>query len=89
MPFVGSRLEAPLGQLLKSQKAKLHGKDGTEAAESGSILASLFEKLVLIMVVYFVVSIVNSLAQNYHQRLQKQKQSSKNPRKSQATVKQA
>lgn len=89
LPFVGSRLEAPLGQLLKSQKAKLHGKDGTEAAESGSILASLFEKLVLIMVVYFVVSIVNSLAQNYHQRLQKQKQSSKNPRKSQATVKQA
>jgi len=82
-------LEAPLGQLLKSQKAKLHGKEGTESAEGGSILASLFEKLVLIMVVYFLVSIVNSLAQNYHQRLQKRKQSSKNYRKNQVTVKQA
>lgn len=89
MPFIGSRLEAPLGQLLKSQKAKLHGKEGTESAEGGSILASLFEKLVLIMVVYFLVSIVNSLAQNYHQRLQKRKQSSKNYRKNQVTVKQA
>lgn len=89
LPLIGSRLEAPLGQLLKSQKAKLHGKDGTESAEGGSILASLFEKLVLVMVVYFLVSIVNSLAQNYHQRLQKQKQTSKNLRKSQATVKQA
>jgi len=95
LPVVGSRLEAPLGHLLKSQKAKLHNKGGQEAGEGGSILASLFEKLVLLMVVYFLVSIVNSLAQNYHQRLQKRKQktasdSNKNHhRKSQTTVKQA
>lgn len=71
---MGSRLQEPLEQLLKSQKAKLHSKEGKGPAEGGSLLASLFEKLVLVMVVYFVLSIVNSLAQSYHQRVQLQNQ---------------
>lgn len=94
LPFVGSRLEGPIEQLLKTQKAKLHNKGGQELAEGGSFLASLFEKLVLLMVAYFLVSIVNSLAQSYHQRLHNKKQkqtafSNKSYRKSQTTVKQA
>jgi len=60
--------------LFKSQKAKLHVKEGVVPSEGGSLLASLFEKLVMVMVIYFVISIVNSLAQSYHQRLQSRKQ---------------
>lgn len=72
--MIGSRLQEPLEQLFKSQKAKLHSKEGKVPTEGGSLLASLFEKLVMIMVIYFVISIVNSLAQSYHQRLQTRKQ---------------
>lgn len=71
--MIGVRLQEPLEQLLRSQKAKLHSKEGQAPADGGSLLASLFEKLVLIMVIYFVLSIVNSLAQNYHQRLSSKK----------------
>lgn len=95
VPLIGSRLKEPLEQLFKSQKAKLHAKEGTIPSEGGSLLASLFEKLVMIMVVYFVISIVNSLAQSYHQRLQTRKQNvtaatsrqiNKNRHKSQAII---
>ena len=41
--------------------------------DSGSVLAWLFEKLVLVMVAYFVLSIINSMAQSYHKRLCKTK----------------
>jgi vacuole membrane protein 1 len=84
--------------LLQTQKAKLHSKDGRMPVEGGgSILASLFEKLVIAMVVYFVVSIVNSLAQSYHERLSKKKHverptvsaANKNRRKAQAALKKA
>ena len=61
-------------QLFKSQKAKLHIKEGVVPSEGGSLLASLFEKLVMVMVIYFIISIVNSLAQSYYQRLQSRKQ---------------
>lgn len=73
VPVIGHHLQEPIEQLLKTQKAKLHSKGGKETSEGGSVLASLFEKLVLIMVIYFVVSIVNSLAQSYHQRQQTKK----------------
>ena len=36
---------------------------------SESLLSAIFEKVIIIMVVYFVVSIVNSMAQSYHKRL--------------------
>ena len=96
MPIIGARLQEPLVQLLQNQKAKLHGKGGKSSGESGSWLASLFEKVVIAMVIYFVISIVNSLAQNYHDRLQKRKcgdshssAGSKNRRKIQAAWKKA
>lgn len=40
--------------------------------QEGNILASIFEKFVVVMILYFVVSIINSLAQSYHKRLHKQ-----------------
>jgi large-conductance mechanosensitive channel len=42
--------------------------------QEGNILASIFEKFVVAMILYFVVSIINSLAQSHHKRL------AKNPR---------
>ena len=38
-------------------------------------LSWVFEKVVLVMVVYFVCSIVNSMAQSYGKRLQQQRHS--------------
>jgi len=34
-----------------------------------SWLSWLFEKLVMVMVVYFVISIIHSMAQSYHKQL--------------------
>jgi len=39
-----------------------------------SWLSWLFEKLVMVMVVYFIVSIIHSMAQSYHKQLTKQQQ---------------
>lgn len=71
IPVLGHKLEAPVRNLLAKQKEKLHS--GT-SDQGGSILGSIFEKFVLIMVAYFVVSILNSLAQSYQKRLEKSKQ---------------
>lgn len=74
IPYIGPKLEAPLLEFLRNQKAKLHKNDSPGAAEKqGSLLSSLLEKFVLAMVVYFVVSIVNALAQNYSKRIGKKK----------------
>lgn len=91
IPVVGHHLQKPIEELLRTQKAKLHSKDGHVAAEGGSLLATLFEGLVFVMVVYFVVSIVHSLAQSYCQRLQTKKHSPRQAgkRKSQIGSKQA
>ena len=40
---------------------------------SESLLSAIFEKVIIIMVVYFIVSIVNSMAQSYHKRLHRPK----------------
>jgi hypothetical protein len=37
--------------------------------QEGSWLSAVFEKVLLVMVVYFLLSIVNSSAQSYHKRL--------------------
>ena len=73
VPALGARLQKPLEDLLKTQKAKLHDKGGSADSSDGggSVLAWFFENIALLMVVYFFISIVNSLAQNYHDRLQK------------------
>jgi len=75
IPGVGLKLEAPVRSLLEKQKEKLRGGGG---GSEGSILSSIFEKFVLVMVVYFVVSIVNSLAQSYAKRLEKEKKAKHN-----------
>ncbi|CAH2986227.1 unnamed protein product [Chilo suppressalis] len=74
IPYIGPKLEAPLLEFLRNQKARLHKNDAKALPENqGSVLSSLLEKFVLAMVVYFVVSIVNALAQNYSKRVGKKK----------------
>ena len=70
IPVLGHRLEGPVRNILAKQKEKLHGG---ASEQGGSILSSIFEKFVLLMVTYFVVSIINSLAQSYEKRLAKSK----------------
>jgi len=69
IPHFGPSLQAPFEEYLLKQKEKLHLKPGTEIAQKTSWLSWLFEKIVMVMVVYFVISIVNSMAQSYHKRL--------------------
>lgn len=80
IPYVGRYLQAPFKEFLAKQKAKLHRKVGSHVAQEGSLLAWLFEKLVLGMIIYFVLSIVNSMAQNYHRRLSKGQKAALAPR---------
>merc|ERR1712055_1123216 len=68
VPFLGPKLEIPVRNILARQKQKLHSG---VADQGGSIISSVFEKFVLLMVAYFVVSIINSLAQSYEKRLSK------------------
>lgn len=68
IPFLGPKLETPVRNILAQQKEKLHSG---VADQGGSIISSVFEKFVLLMVAYFVVSIINSLAQSYEKRLSK------------------
>jgi len=44
-----------------------------------SWLSWLFEKLVMVMVVYFIVSIIHSMAQSYHKQLAEQQQQQRSP----------
>ncbi|KAL4712332.1 hypothetical protein ACJJTC_001493 [Scirpophaga incertulas] len=74
IPYIGPKLEEPLLEFLRNQKAHLHKHDGAvPPTNQGSMLSSLLEKFVLAMVFYFVVSIVNALAQNYSKRVGKKK----------------
>ncbi|XP_064620062.1 vacuole membrane protein 1-like isoform X2 [Lineus longissimus] len=73
IPKIGPSLQEPFREYLEKQKQKLHHKPGTEVAQSSSLLSSIFEKVIIIMVVYFVVSILNSMAQAYHKRLCKER----------------
>ena len=78
LPYIGPKLEGPFKELLVKQKAKLHRKSGPgETGSDPSVLAWIFEKFVMAMILYFVVSIVNSLAQSYHKRIHKKKSTSK------------
>lgn len=76
VPVVGKMLQTPFKAFLDGQKDKLHKKASKTVKESGgNILAWVFEKFVIGMIVYFVISIVNSFAQSYHKRIQKRKNS--------------
>lgn len=37
------------------------------------MVASILEKFVMGMVIYFVISIINAMAQHYHKRMSKEK----------------
>ncbi|CAG9559244.1 unnamed protein product [Danaus chrysippus] len=74
IPYIGPKLEAPLLEFLRNQKARLHKNDNSTSQDNqGSILSSILEKFVLAMVLYFIVSIINALAQNYNKRITKKK----------------
>ncbi|XP_038217382.1 vacuole membrane protein 1 [Zerene cesonia] len=73
IPYIGPKLEAPLLEFLRNQKARLHKNNASLPENNGSVLSSILEKFVLAMVLYFVVSIVNALAQNYSKRSGKKK----------------
>ncbi|KAG6448825.1 hypothetical protein O3G_MSEX005723 [Manduca sexta] len=73
IPYIGPKLEAPLLEFLRNQKARLHKNDSSTPDNQGSVLSNLLEKFVLAMVVYFIVSIINALAQNYSKRVGKKK----------------
>ena len=92
LPVFGAKLQAPFKDFLSNQKAKLHARSDSAAAQvclflnvtlsqlifkevnmlltlqGPTWLAWLFEKLIVLMILYFLVSIINSLAQKYHKR---------------------
>jgi len=68
IPGIGLKLEAPIRAILSQQKEKLHNKNQDGAGHQGNMLSAIFEKFVMLMVVYFVVSILNSLAASYSKR---------------------
>uniref|UniRef100_A0A8C5DDZ2 Vacuole membrane protein 1 n=1 Tax=Gouania willdenowi TaxID=441366 RepID=A0A8C5DDZ2_GOUWI len=72
VPRVGASLQKPFSQYLEAQRNKLHHAGGNTPADE-NWLSWVFEKVVLVMVVYFVISIVNSMAQSYAKRLQQQR----------------
>ena len=51
-----------------------------------NILAWIFEKLVIAMIVYFLLSIINSMAQAYAKRLDERKRQSQKPAKGEWTL---
>jgi membrane protein YqaA with SNARE-associated domain len=74
IPWIGQKLEAPFKEFLAKQKDKLHRK--SEAASgnpSPAALSWFFEKLALVLIIYYVTSILNSLAQAHHSRIRKQR----------------
>lgn len=76
VPVIGQKLQVPFKAFLDGQKNKLHKKASKSVKEGGSnILAAVFEKFVIVMIIYFVISIVNSFAQSYHKRIHKRKSS--------------
>ncbi|XP_035215888.1 vacuole membrane protein 1-like isoform X2 [Stegodyphus dumicola] len=71
IPYIGKYLHAPLEEFLAKQKANLHRKPGTPGVSEGTWIAWIFEKFVILMILYYVLSIVNSMAQSHHKRLEK------------------
>lgn len=74
IPIIGQKLQEPFKAFLDGQKLKLHRKGGASSPEKGNLLAAIFEKFVVAMILYFVISIINSFAQSYHKRINKRKQ---------------
>ncbi|XP_030764304.1 vacuole membrane protein 1 isoform X2 [Sitophilus oryzae] len=75
VPVIGKKLQEPFKGFLDGQKIKLHKKANKKVSPGGggNILGAVFEKFVLVMILYFVISIVNSFAQSYHKRIHRKK----------------
>lgn len=73
VPKFGESMQAPFREFLRKQKANLHRPVGQYVETSQSWLQWVFEKLVVVMILYFVISIINSTAQSYMAKLQKKK----------------
>ncbi|XP_046979552.1 vacuole membrane protein 1 isoform X1 [Schistocerca americana] len=73
VPYIGPKLQEPFKEYLVKQKLKLHRRSGSPLPSESNLLASIFEKFVIAMVLYFIISIINSLAQSYHKRLHKRR----------------
>ncbi|XP_041348146.1 vacuole membrane protein 1-like [Gigantopelta aegis] len=71
VPYLGLSAQTPFSNWLEAQKKKLHHSTGAKVVSESNLLSWIFEKVIIVMVVYFVLSIVNSMAQNYHKRLSK------------------
>ncbi|KAG8195156.1 hypothetical protein JTE90_023333 [Oedothorax gibbosus] len=76
IPYIGKYLHAPLEEFLAKQKANLHRKHGTPGVSEGTWISWVYEKLVILMILYYVLSIVNSMAQSHHKRLNKRQRTS-------------
>ncbi|XP_073429079.1 vacuole membrane protein 1 isoform X2 [Dendrobates tinctorius] len=73
VPSIGPSLQKPFQEYLEAQRKKLHHKTDAGAPQSENWLSWAFEKLVIVMVIYFVLSIINSMAQSYAKRVQQKK----------------
>ncbi|XP_031560842.1 vacuole membrane protein 1-like isoform X2 [Actinia tenebrosa] len=80
IPTIGPYIQKPFKIALEKQKEKLHRRTGAQAKEP-NILAWIFEKLVIAMIVYFLLSIINSTAQAYAKRLDEKKRQAMKPAK--------
>ncbi|KAG1650536.1 Vacuole membrane protein 1 [Nymphon striatum] len=72
IPYIGIQLQAPFKEMLLKQKASLHHDPRTGVQGNPTWLSWIFEKFVILMIVYFVLSIINSMAQSYHKRMCKE-----------------
>ncbi|KAJ7375039.1 Vacuolar membrane protease [Desmophyllum pertusum] len=82
IPTIGPYIQKPFKIALEKQKEKLRRRPGQGTSTSGpNILAWIFEKLVIAMIIYFLLSIINSMAQAYAKRLDERKRQSQKPGK--------
>ncbi|XP_075709148.1 vacuole membrane protein 1 [Rhinoderma darwinii] len=73
IPSIGPSIQKPFQEYLEAQRKKLHHKTDVGAPQSENWLSWAFEKLVIVMVIYFVLSIINSMAQSHAKRVQQKK----------------
>lgn len=83
IPTIGPYIQKPFKIALEKQKEKLHRKPGQGGSTTSepNILAWIFEKFVIAMIIYFLLSIINSMAQHYAKRLDEKKRQSQKPAK--------
>ncbi|XP_046867866.1 transient receptor potential cation channel protein painless [Drosophila willistoni] len=70
VPMVGPHIQAPIRQLLRSTKQRMHN-NGQHDNNTSSLdfIAGVFQICALLMIAYFIISTVNCLAQRHYRRL--------------------